>query len=82
MMYLRKEATNEDQDLKMQMLLSIDNNKKTPYEKNWAKNEFFGDQRTDLTTFKPNFPENTLLYANQGTIKLLRLVTTPFTLTM
>ena len=51
MMYLRKEATNKDQGLKMQMLLSIDNDKKTPSEKKWAKNKFFGDQRADLTIF-------------------------------
>ena len=33
MMYLTKEATNKDQSLKMQMLLSIDNSNKTPSEK-------------------------------------------------
>ena len=33
MMYLKKEATNKDQSLKMQMLLSIDNSNKTPSEK-------------------------------------------------
>ena len=59
MMYLRKEATNKDQSLKMKMLLSLDNNKKAPTEKNWAKNNFFGDQRADLTVLKPNFPKNT-----------------------
>ena len=56
----------------MQMLLSIDNDKKAPSEKIWAKNEFFRDQRADLTIFKPNFPENTLLYANQGIVSTMK----------
>ena len=29
---------------------------------------FFKDQRTDLTIVKANFPENTLVYVNQGLI--------------
>ena len=29
---------------------------------------FFKDQRTDLTIVKANFPENTLVYVNQGSI--------------
>ena len=48
MMHLSKEATNKDQSLKMQIILSIDNNKKTQSEKIWVKNRFFGDQRADL----------------------------------
>ena len=71
-MYLSKEATNENQNLQMQMLRSIDNNKKKPSDKMWAKNRFFGDQRADLTIFKPNFYENTLLHANQGTISTMK----------
>ena len=29
---------------------------------------FFNEQRSDLTITKPNFPENTLVYVNQGSI--------------
>ena len=74
MMYLSKQATNKDQSLKMQMLLSIDNDKKTPSERIWTKNGFFRDQRADLTIFKPSFLENTILYANQGTISTMKTV--------
>ena len=74
MMYLSKQATNKDQSLKMQMLLSIDNDKKTPSERIWTKNRFFRDQRADLTIFKPSFLENTILYANQGTISTMKAV--------
>ena len=32
---------------------------------------FFGDQRAELTILKANFPENTLVYVNQGTVSLV-----------
>ena len=54
----------------MQMLLSIDNDKKTPSGKIWAKNEFSaikGQILLFLNRISFSFPENTLLYANQGT---------------
>ena len=72
MMYLSKEATIKNQSFKMQMLLSIDNDKKAPSGKIWAKNEFSRDQRADLTIFKPIFPENTFLYANQGIVSTMK----------
>ena len=72
MMHLSKEATNKDQSLKLQIILFIDNNKKTPSEKIWVMHRFFRDQRADLTIFKLNFPENTLLYANQGTTSTMK----------
>ena len=34
----------------------------------WKKNWFFGDQRADLTINKAKFPENTLVYINNGSI--------------
>ena len=34
----------------------------------WKENGFFGDQRTDLTIVKANFPENTLVFVNNGCI--------------
>ena len=33
---------------------------------------FFGDQRAELTILKANFPENTLVYVNQGTVSLVK----------
>ena len=71
-MYLSKEATEKDRQMKMQMLMTIDNNDSSASEKIWLTNGFFGDQRTDLTVSKENFPENTLLYSNQGVITNLK----------
>ena len=43
-------------------------------EKIWKSNGyfFFGDQRTDLTINKANFPGNTLAYVNNGSISAVR----------
>ena len=38
----------------------------------WKSNGFFKEQRTDLTIKKPNFPENTLVYVNQGSISHIK----------
>ena len=46
MLYLSKEATNKDQSLKMQMMLSLDKEDSgNNSEKIWSSNGFFGDQR-------------------------------------
>ena len=37
-----------------------------------GKNSFFGDQKSNFTIKKPNFPENALVYCNQGTISTLK----------
>ena len=66
MMFLSKKATKKDQNLKMQMMLSLDKESSSNSEKMWKKMEFFGDQKGDFTIIKPNFPENTLVYCNQG----------------
>ena len=52
--------------------MTIDNNDSSVYEKIWLTNGFFGDEKSDLTLWKENFPENTLLYSNQGVIKNLK----------
>ena len=39
-MYLSKEATEKDRQLKMQMFMSIDNNDSSASEKVWLKNGF------------------------------------------
>lgn len=56
----------------MQMYISIDNNNPSPSGKVWLSNGFFGDQRSDLTFSKENFAENTLLYANQGIVTIVK----------
>ena len=35
-------------------------------------NGFFKEHRTDLTIKEPNFPENTLVYVNQGSISPIK----------
>ena len=36
------------------------------------KGRFFGDQITNFTITKPNFPENTMAYVNQGSVTLVK----------
>ena len=38
----------------------------------WQENGFFDDHRSDLTIPKANFPENTLVYVNQGSVSLVK----------
>ena len=47
-------------------------NNPSPSGKVWLSNGFFGDQRNDLTFSKENFAENTLLYANQGIVTIVK----------
>ena len=51
----------------MQMLLSLDKSDTSDSEKIWKKS-FFGDQKST----KPDFPQITLLYCNQGIISTLK----------
>ena len=69
MLFLSKETSTKDTDLKGQMMISMNENKvEKSSERIWKENGFFKDQRTDLTIGKPNFPENTLVYINNGSI--------------
>ena len=69
-MFLSKEATKKDESLRMQTMLSLKDDKgdSSSTEKIWKSNGFFGDQKTNLTIIKANFPENTLDYVNNGSI--------------
>ena len=68
-MILSKEASNKDVNVKTQMMISMTDSKgESSTEQVWKKNGFFNDQRTDLTIVKGNFPKNTLVYVNDGTI--------------
>ena len=68
-MILPKEASNKDVNLKTQMMISMTDTKgESSTEQVWKENDFFNDQRTDLIILKGNFPENTLVCVNNGTI--------------
>ena len=68
-MILSKEASNKDVNVKTQMMISMTDSKgESSTEQVKKKNGFFNDQRTDLTIVKGNFPKNTLVYVNDGTI--------------
>ena len=55
----------------MQMLVSTDgDSKNTEYV--WKCNGLFGNQKGELTLFKRDFPENILVYINQGTISTVK----------
>ena len=73
MLFLSKETSTKDADLKGQMMISMNENKvEKSSERIWKENGFFKDQRTDLTIGKPNFPENTLVYVNNGSITTVK----------
>ena len=69
-LYLSKEAMNKDQKLKMLMLMSTEGENAKNSENVWHKPGFLGDQKGEFTIFKVNFPENTLVYANQRAVSL------------
>ena len=71
MLFLTKEATDKDQKLKMVLLMSATDDKKNS-EPIWKKNGFFPDQKGEFTISKNNFPENTLVYCNQGTLSTVK----------
>ena len=69
MLFLSKEAFSKDKNFKLQMMLSMkDDKSESQTELVWKDNGFFGDQRTDITIVKANFTENPLVYVNNGSI--------------
>ena len=54
------------------MLISLKDNESKKTETMWSGNGFFNEQRSDLTITKPNFPENALVYVNQGSISTIK----------
>ena len=69
MLFLSKEAFSKDENFKLQMMLSMkDDKSESQTELVWKDNGFFGDQRTDITIVKANFTENPLVYVNNGSI--------------
>ena len=64
MMFLSKDVTSKDQQLKTQMAISFQDDDSKNTKKVWQESGFFDDHRSDLTIPKANFPENTLVYIN------------------
>ena len=54
------------------MILSFQDNESKGTERIWLETGVFGDQRAELTIQKANFPENTLVFVNQGTVSLVK----------
>ena len=54
------------------MVLSLQDDESKGTKNIWSESGFFGDQRAELTILKANFPENTLVYVNQGTLSLVK----------
>ena len=71
-MFLSKEASNKDQQLKTQMMILFQDDESKNTEHVWQESGFFDDHRSDLTIPKANFPENTLVYVNQGSVSLVK----------
>ena len=72
MMFLSKDASNKDQQLKTQMMISFQDEEPKNTEHVWQESGFFDDHQSDLTIPKVNFPENTLIYVNQGSVSLFK----------
>ena len=72
MLLLSNEASNKDEQLKMQMLVSSEDHDSKNSKNVWLESGFLDDCRSALTTQKANFPENTLCYVNQGKVLLLK----------
>ena len=56
----------------MQLLYSADDKTTLETELTWSKSSFFGDQKVEFTINRTNFPENTLISTNQGSMLTLK----------
>ena len=65
--FISKEATNKNNQLKTQMLVSFQDD-----ESKGRENGFFGDQRAELTIVKANFTETNFCFVNQGSVSLVK----------
>ena len=71
-LYLSKEATSKDLQLKSQMVLSLTDDESKGSERIWQEFGFFKDRRVELTISKANFLENCLMYINQGSLSVVK----------
>ena len=72
MLFLSKESTSKDQQLKTQTVLSFQDDESKNTGTVWQESGFFDDHQSDLIIPKANFPENTLVYVNQGSVLLVK----------
>ena len=56
MMFLSKEATNKNQNLKMQMMLSLDKESSSNSDKIWKKNGVLKKKKRGFYNHKTKFP--------------------------
>ena len=71
-LYMNKEVSEGDKRMKMQLYLSNEKGNLKTTEKLFPQDRYFGDQRSDLTLVKANFPENLLVYVNQASLSSLK----------
>ena len=64
---MSKEISEGDKRMKTQLYVSNNANDKST-EKLFKHNSFFGEQTSDFTLEKANYPENILVYINQASI--------------
>ena len=73
MLFFGCELTRKGRSLKTQMMISSNKCEVVKSsERIWYDNGFFSDQRADFNLSKNIFPENTLVYVNQGTISTVK----------
>ena len=72
MLFLSKETSNKDEQLKTQMLVSFEDDDSKNSENMWLESGFFDDRRSDLNIPKAKFPKNTFRYVKQGTVSLVK----------
>ena len=54
------------------MVLSLTDDESKGSEQIWKEFGFFKDKRVDFTISKANFPENSLIYINQGSFSVVK----------
>ena len=73
MFFFGRELTKKGRSLKTQMMISSNKCEVVKSsERIWYDNGFFSDQRADFNLSKNIFPENALVYVNQGTISTVK----------
>ena len=73
MLFFGRELTKKGRSLKTQMMISSNKCEVVKSsERIWYDHGFFSDQRADFNLSKNIFPENALVYVNQGTISTVK----------
>ena len=69
---MNKKVSEDDKRMTMQLYVSNDKGSLKTTENFFHQDGYFGNQRSDLTLLKANFPENLLAYVNQSSISTLK----------